>query len=238
MATANNANNKVSTFIDENSTIYGLTNGKYRSLKYNASNPSDNYKGPLVEAVLKLIKKAGGDVTNTHVKTVGQTFTDIIKAYQKANSLPQTGILTDSLLHNIYNKAVSNSSDIIEDNFNNTKDSQNQLTDSEGNITVLPHYDPFFLNNSSKDARKNHKDIIISFGDGSHSKIIKDVFMRSVSVEVDTQGNPISEIYQFIARDLKETDANEDKNKYTVESLHQSASSDIRYDYAGLFDNP
>lgn len=59
--------------------------------------------------------------------------------------------------------------------------------------------------------------------------------MRSVSVQVDTSGNPISEVYNFIARDIKESDANEDINKYIGEDDYLSASSDIKYSYTSLY---
>ena len=41
--------------------------------------------------------------------------------------------------------------------------------------------------------------------------------MRSVTIEVDTSGNPISEIYEFIARDVIESDELYDSIKYTVD---------------------
>jgi hypothetical protein len=59
--------------------------------------------------------------------------------------------------------------------------------------------------------------------------------MRSVSVQVDTSGNPISETYNFIARDIKESDASEDYNKYVGEESELSSSSDIKYSYDTLF---
>ena len=51
--------------------------------------------------------------------------------------------------------------------------------------------------------------------------------MRSVSVEVDTSGNPISETYEFIARDIKESDEISDVNKYNGNDSH--TSSDVNY---------
>ena len=59
--------------------------------------------------------------------------------------------------------------------------------------------------------------------------------MRSMSVQVDTSGNPISEVYNFIARDIKESDASEDLGKYTGEERIMSSSSDIKYSYESLF---
>ena len=213
--------------IDKNSTIYELANHQFRELRFN---PFRNYKGPLVQEVMKLIARAGGDTTNTNINTVGIKFRDVIMAYQRANNLPVTGVLNDDLLHHIYKKAEENSNNEIKDNTNGYK-----TEDSDDDGIVDPHYDPFFLNKSSKDARKNHKDIVIEMGKNGNMKIIKDVFMRSVSVEVDTSGNPISEIYNFVARDIKESDAKEDRNKYIGEESNTSSSSDIKYSYSSLF---
>jgi hypothetical protein len=214
--------------IDENSTIKDLTDGKYSELRYNST--GNNYSGPLVQSVIDLIAKAGGDVTNTRVSAVGSTFRDIILNFQKQNNLDATGILTDDLLKFIVNKAQNTTEDeVTEDNNSNNNNA------SIESAIYDAHYDPFFLNNSSKIYRKNHKDIIISLGDNDHIKIIKDVFMRSVSVQVDTSGNPISEVYNFIARDIKESDATEDNTKYIGEESALSASSDIKYSFDTLF---
>lgn len=216
--------------INENSTIRALTNGQYSALGYDST--GNNYAGPLVQEIVNLIDRAGGDVTNTRVSTVGSVFRDIILNYQKKYGLRQTGVLNDDLLHDIYNRASTNANNEVNDTDSNT---DNNNTDFANADVYDAHYDPFFLNNSSKVFRKNHKDIIISLGDGANVKTIKDVFMRSVSVQVDTSGNPISETYTFIARDIKESDASEDYNKYIGEESELSTSSDIKYSYDTLF---
>jgi hypothetical protein len=215
--------------INENSSIRDLTHGQFSSLGYNST--GNNYSGPLVQEIVNLIDRAGGDVTNTKVSAVGSAFRNIILNYQKKFKLLKTGILDDNLLHDIYKRANSGANNEINDSSNNNDDNNN----SASSDLYDAHYDPFFLNNSSKVYRKNHKDIVISFGDGANTKTIKDVFMRSVSVQVDTSGNPISETYNFIARDIKESDASEDYNKYVGEESELSASSDIKYSYDTLF---
>lgn len=217
-------------FINEGSSIRDLTHGQFSSLGYDST--GNNYSGPLVQEVVNLIDRAGGDVTNTMVSAVGSTFRNIILNYQKKFGLPHTGVLDDNLLHDIYKRANSGASNEINGSSNGSDDDDNDFASSD---VYDAHYDPFFLNNSSKVYRKNHKDIIISFGDGANTKTIKDVFMRSVSVQVDTSGNPISETYNFIARDIKESDASEDYNKYVGEESELSSSSDIKYSYDTLF---
>lgn len=215
--------------INENSSIRDLTHGQFSSLGYDST--GNNYSGPLVQEVVNLIDRAGGDVTNTKVSAVGSAFRNIILNYQKKFKLLKTGILDDNLLHDIYKRANSGANNEINDSSNDNNDNNN----SASSDLYDAHYDPFFLNNSSKVYRKNHKDIVISFGDGANTKTIKDVFMRSVSVQVDTSGNPISETYNFIARDIKESDASEDYNKYVGEESELSTSSDIKYSYDTLF---
>lgn len=216
---------------NENSTIYNMTNGERLVLKYNPA--GNNYTGPLVPQILKAISMTGVDVTNTQVNTVGSTFRDIVFAYQKKYNLPQTGFVDDNLLKDIYTRAFEMAnSEIEDDDAYNTDTASEELPESD---VYDAHYDPFFLNNSSKVYRKNHKDIVISLGNGANVKVIKDVFMRSVSVQVDTSGNPISETYNFIARDIKESDASEDRMKYIGEEGDLSTSSDIKYSYDTLF---
>ena len=216
-------------FLDENTTIKDLTNGEFSSLRYDAT--GNNYTGKLVEDVVGLIERAGGNVPNSRISSTDSVFRDTILSYQKKFGLAETGILDDDLLHDIYKRATETSNnEIFGDNEYDSYDSSDKIYD--------PHYDPFFLSNSEKIARRNHKDIVISIGNGANKKTIKDVFMRSVSVQVDTSGNPISEVYSFIARDIKESDAPEDINKYVGEQTNLSASSDIKYSYDSLFKDP
>lgn len=212
--------------INEDSTIESLTNGEFKTITN--SSTGVKYKGALISAVVDLISKTMADVSDTNIKTSGIAFKNIILNYQKKFGLKETGVLDDNLLHDIYKRAQETSSDTIEDDEENDEE-------YSGDSNLNPHYDPFFLNESGKIERKNNKDIIISFGGGTNRKIIKNVFMRSVSVQVDTSGNPISEVYNFIARDIKETDASEDLNKYIGEESDLNASSDIKYDFDNLF---
>jgi len=230
-----NINNYV---IDENTSIKDLTDGKYNELKFNSA--GTNYQGPLVQDIVDMIDRAGGDVTNTRVNAIGSTFKNIVLNYQKKFGLKETGIVDDNLLHDIYNRAKANSNPTITSSqksvgINSNINNVQQAGTYNSEDIYDAHYDPFFLNTSDKIGRRNHKDIVISFGDGANTKLIKDVFMRSMSVQVDTSGNPIAEVYSFIARDIKESDATEDATKYVGEEDVLSASSDIKYNYSSLF---
>lgn len=214
--------------INENSTIYKLTNNKYRAINQNATDVPED----VIKNIMQLIRKIGCDTTNTDIRKNGTSFQKVIKNVQKIFGMLETGVLDNNLLHYIYQKSQELDSDEIDDD--SEEEDQNYWDET---LVGNPHYDPYFINNSSKDARRNHKDIIIAFGDGSNRKIIKDVFMRSESVQVDTSGNPISEVYTFVARDVKESDAEEDQNKYIGDTEKANASSDIKYEYEGLFND-
>lgn len=222
------------SLFDEKSKISDLTNGEHSTLKYDSSNPDNNYSGPLVQTIVDQMAKAGlTQAASVGVlSAVGLPFQNLVMAYQEKFGFTKTGVLDDNLLHDIYTRGEQNSGNEItsDDDYEMYQDD-----DEESDIIVDPHYEPFFLNNSSKIHRKNRKDIIISLGNGQVKKTIKDVYMRSVSVQVDTSGNPISEVYNFIARDIKESDADEDSTKYIGETNEISASSDIKYSYDTLF---
>ena len=222
------------SLFDEKSKISDLTNGEHSTLKYDSSNPDNNYSGPLVQTIVDQMAKAGLTQAASvgTLSAVGLPFQNLVMAYQEKFGFTKTGVLDDNLLHDIYIRGEQNSGNEItsNDDYEIYQDDE-----EESDIIVDPHYEPFFLNNSSKIHRKNRKDIIISLGNGQVRKTIKDVYMRSVSVQVDTSGNPISEVYNFIARDIKESDANEDSTKYIGETKEISASSDIKYSYDTLF---
>lgn len=92
-----------------------------------------------------------------------------------------------------------------------------------------PHYGSFFHQDNSKTMRKNRNDIVIEFGGGTIRKTVKEVYMRSLGVAVDQSGNPISETYEFIARDVVESDEAQDADKY--ENEDSNAPSDIKYKF-------
>ena len=66
--------------INENSSIRDLTHGQFSSLGYNST--GNNYSGPLVQEVVNLIDRAGGDITNTKISAVGSAFRNTILNYQ------------------------------------------------------------------------------------------------------------------------------------------------------------
>lgn len=203
-------------------TIPELTKYEYNELDYNSA--STLITGSFMYDICDLLSKCNINVRPTD--TYDDTIADAVSAFQHTVGLNVTGILTTNTLQAMILYADKNMSDIVTDDGEIISAVEEKLSES-------PHYNSFFDNENYKVHRRNHKDIKIVFGNKSITKTIKDVFMRSVSIEVDTSGNPISEIYEFIARDVKESDEISDMNKYNGE-LESSSSSDIKYNFASI----
>ena len=166
--------------------------------------------GPYMLAIRDLINKAGIDIYNKYsyedINVYDEGVEQCVMEFQKKNGLKETGVIDDNTLNTLINVA-NNLSDIIY-----SEGIENITPDTT--ITDNPHFDSFFSKDNTKDTRKNNQDIIIILGNNSITKTIHNVYMRGVSTEYDTSGNPISEIYEFIAQDLTESDEINDDNKY------------------------
>lgn len=201
-------------------TIPELTNYQYNELSYNSASPI--IKGNFVLEVCSLLGRCGFDIKSTN--KYDDTVASVVGQFQYLTGMAVTGILTTATYQAMVLYAEKNMNDEITDDSTGTTSENLDESDS-------PHYESFFAQDRYKMFRRNHKDIKIIFGKGSITKTIKDVFMRSVSVEVDTSGNPISETYEFIARDVKESDEISDAMKYTGANEDMTTSSDIQYIY-------
>ena len=199
-------------------TIPELTNYQYNELSYNSA--SSIIKGNFVLEICSLLGRCGFDIENTD--EYDDTVSSVVSQFQHLTGMAVTGILTTATYQAMILYAEKNMNNEITDD--STETTSNNLDESDS-----PHYESFFAQDRYKMFRRNHKDIKIIFGSGSITKTIKDIFMRSVSVEVDTSGNPISETYEFIARDVKESDEISDAIKYTGVNEDVSTSSDVQY---------
>ena len=201
-------------------TIPELTNYEYNELSYNSASPM--IKGSFVLEVCSLLGRCGFNVKN--INEYNEEIAEFVGQFQQISGMAVTGILTTATYQAMILYAEKNMNNEISDDSSGT--TSENLDESNS-----PHYESFFAQDRYKMFRRNHKDIKIIFGKGSITKTIKDVFMRSVSVEVDTSGNPISETYEFIARDVKESDEISDAMKYTGANEDITTSSDIQYIY-------
>lgn len=201
-------------------TIGELTNYEYNELYYNSAKKI--ITGSYISIICDLLSKCGVSVKTT--SSYDETLSKAVAKYQTSVKLKSTGILDNTTLQTMLLQSSKMSDAITED--------EAEQEESESILSDSPHYNSYFKDDNYKMHRKNHKDIKISFGNNSIVKTIKDVFMRSVTVEVDTSGNPISEVYEFIARDVKESDEITDLDKYI--SDEDKTSSDIKYDFSSI----
>lgn len=202
-------------------TIPELTNYTYNELCYNVAKPI--ITGTFISEICNMLAKCGYEIKPT--TSYDQTVSDSIKQFQKSVNLKETGILDNTTFQAMIIK-ISKMSDTIE------SDEESENTDDSKIESISPHYNTYFNNNNYKIHRKNYKDIKISFGNNSIVKTIKNVFMRSVNVEVDTSGNPICEVYEFIAQDVIESDEIVDIDKYNTEE--DDASLKLTHDFSSI----
>jgi hypothetical protein len=201
-------------------TVAELTNNAYKELCYNSAGKM--IKGEYVSYICLLLNKCGIDVLITD--EYNNDVSNAVREFQKTFNLNQTGNLNDATLKGLITQAERMSDYVDDDNYGSNEDDEEHSNS--------PHYDSFFDDNKHKIHRRNHKDIKIVFGNNSISKTIKDVIMMSVSVEVDTSGNPISEVYEFIARDVVETDEFTDIDNYF--NSDNSTSSNTAYNFSSV----
>lgn len=216
-------------------SIYELTNHKYREIKY-SNGISETAMYPFIERVcycLRKLKLYSGQDTEQYTIELSKCVAQFQKNYDVGD---KNGTLNDDTYNKLIAEAdkIANDTVIGGDNNENNSDS----TDSSGTDNIGAHYGQFFSEQNSKQFRQNKRDIRILLGDGTITKVIKDVYMRSVGVEVDSSGNPISETYEFIAKDVCETDNKEDLNKYTtIGEDYAPANFAIKYDFSS-YTNP
>ena len=166
--------------------------------------------GPYMLAIRDLINKAGIDIYNKYsyddINLYDEGVEQCVMEFQKNNGLEETGIINDDTLNALINVS-NNLSDIIY-----SENAEDITVDTSANEN--PHFDSFFSSSNTKDTRKNNQDIVITLGNNTITKTIHNVYIRGVSTEYDTSGNPISETYEFIGQDLTESDEFKDNQKY------------------------
>lgn len=209
----------------EGKTIYQLTDNQRLELRYNSASDTPTYD--FVEEICTYLNKAGYTVDST--KMYNQDVSSAIARFQnEVMNVSPSGVLNDSTLGTLITYANANANNIIIGGNQNVQSSSNSGSSN-------PHFNTYFNEENYKLFRKNRQNIRIVFGNSTITKTIVDCFIRSQSVEVDTSGNPIFEVYEFIARDIKESDEFNDLNKYIEGVSDITTSSDIQYKYNRIF---
>jgi hypothetical protein len=200
-------------------TIQELTNGHYSELVY-YQKPELIIKGEFVVSIRHMLNKC--DINNVGYGDIFDLeLEQAIQMFQAQVGMTATGVLDNSTWQNmiLYSNKYSDT----------VTDDTTQTIEESDDVNTSPHYNSFFSSSNMKTHRRNYKDIKIVFGNNTVVKTIKNVFMRSVSVEVDTSGNPISETYEFIAQDIVESDEIMDSSKYLTKE--DETSTDITYQF-------
>lgn len=176
---------------------------------------------PSVRSLRTLLDQAGIDMNAYEIEDGEDTFDygveEAVKKFQKEEmgmspNDPSYGIVNDDTINALL--AVSdNMSDLIY-NENVPDDGSGNGTDTGTADNDNPHFGSFFGEGNEKLGRQNGTEIKIILGDKHIIKRLHNVVMRSVTTEFDTSGNPIAEVYEFIAQDLTESDEINDIGKY------------------------
>lgn len=174
--------------------------------------------GPSIRNLRTLLNQAGIDMTKYPVDDpdlFDMGLEEAVCEFQKMSmdmddSSTKLGIVDDLTLNCLINSASMMGDLSYYENVAETDPEGSPDGSVEGN----PHYDSFFNGGNTKTYRKNATNIRIVLGANGIVKTLHDVYMRSVGVEYDTSGNPICETYEFIARDMTESDNAEDNTKY------------------------
>ena len=184
-------------------TVRAYTNNEYSELTY-------GIKSKYIIDIRDLLSKAG-----CHAQPIGdkEIFDEGVRnaviTFQQRNGIKVTGNIDSNTLYELLEVTNTEMPDIIYSE-NDTGESNTEQAELSGQ----PHFDSFFSKEYDRDVRKNNQDIVIVLGDNSVVKTIHNVYMRGVSTEYDTSGNPISEVYEFIGQDLTESTELKDKDKY------------------------
>jgi hypothetical protein len=153
-----------------------------------------------------------------------------ILSFQAVENLSPTGTLNDATLKLLVRRAGDFMNNKIGEN---SYGGNNDYVSNTNTAVSGAHYGSFFAEGNYKTFRKNRGNIKIVLGDGSIVKTIRDVYIRSSSVQVDSSGNPISEVYEFIARDVTESDEVNDINKYMYDNTdYAPIDASIKYDFS------
>lgn len=211
-------------------SVSEMTGYAVKEISYSASEGTSVFPA-LVDVCIMLRKLGlyeGNDITEYNIN-----LSESVMAFQSKYGIPPSGTLNDRTLRML----IKQSELYISDNLGGDGYEDNNSNINSDSYSQYPgaHHGKFFDERNQKPFRQNRSDIKILFGDGTITKTIKDVHMRSSTVEVDASGNPIYEVYEFIARDIVETDEPMDAAKYLYDEDYAGADYETtQFRFAGI----
>lgn len=182
-----------------------MSNKSYPNVLYynNSSNP---YKGENVK-LIQMQLCARGFLTNSDVDGwFGIKTENAVKEFQSKNNLTVSGIINEATWNALFNGSGSEPTDnTTNNNSSNSERTNNKIIYGSNNSQS------FFNENNTELFRTNNNDITITYGNAYKYKVLKNVIFRSKTQQVNANGEPIADVYEFIARDLIESEENSNK---------------------------
>lgn len=159
-----------------------------------------NLSSPMISDNIKLIQSklvSLGYLRRTDVDGYFGVDTEkAVKSFQRGIGLNSNGIVDKSTWDKLFENSLA-------------EDAATEPTNTETEVAsdIGSNNNSSFFNSSRKQSlRKNGTDIIIKFGSEHRTKTLKQVVYRTKSVVINAGGEPIAETYDFIAKDLIESE--------------------------------
>ena len=121
-----------------------------------------------------------------------------VKSLQEQNELSADGVVNENTWNLLFN--------YLEDNDN---EEISEADDYLLNTLAQNNNDSFFDKDKKQTLRKNNSTIKITYGNNTMTKTIDNVIFRSKSHTIYSDGTPIADVYEFIGRDLQESQEEE-----------------------------
>lgn len=160
-------------------------------------------KNPIVNSDIYIVKQRLCALG--YIKKVNDYIFDIelekaIKKFQADNNLEIDGVITESLLNYLFKEVkVSREVNLSKTSSIVARDKENDTSDYE--VPTLE--DSYFSDENSNLLKKSNLEITIKYA-GANKKILKNVTLYNKDQVIDSNGEPIYDIYQFVARDLED----------------------------------
>ena len=119
-----------------------------------------------------------------------------VKAYQRKQGILVSGIVDKTTWDRLFKDTAT------------IDDSSTPLVGDTGDSYIVGsnNKESFFNPSRKQSLRKNGSNIVITLGDNHRVKMIENVVFRSKAVVINASGEPIAETYDFIAKDLIESE--------------------------------
>lgn len=129
-----------------------------------------------------------------------------IRKFQRDNKMPASGVCDNNIKGIIlaqYDRHLKEHGDQADSTVSSGGHSNSNVAYPVEENQYLE--ESFFSTKREETLRRNNYNIVIQIGDyDQHVKAITGVRLRSKTVQLDASGQPISESFEFIAKDLKE----------------------------------